>query len=151
MTHMKRNILIIAFGLLLAHGTGLAQNIPQSQVPSLVLNNFKQSFPRAYDVEWEIKNNEYRVEFEMKGSKDHEVWYDNSGRLLKHKEDIAKRKIPAAILSVIKNDFNGYRIEDAKKITTGSTIQYSMELKTLKQEWKVFFDEKGAILKQYAD
>lgn len=149
--HMKRNILIIAFGLLLAHGTGLAQNIPQSQVPSLVLNNFKQSFPRAYDVEWEIKNNEYRVEFETKGSKDHEVWYDNSGRLLKHKEDIAKRKIPAAILSVIKNDFNGYRIEDAKKITTGSTIQYSMELKTLKQEWKVFFDEKGAILKQYAD
>lgn len=148
---MKRNILIIAFGLLLAHGTGLAQNIPQSQVPSLVLNNFKQSFPRAYDVEWEIKNNEYRVEFETKGSKDHEVWYDNSGRLLKHKEDIAKRKIPAAILSVIKNDFNGYRIEDAKKITTGSTIQYSMELKTLKQEWKVFFDEKGAILKQYAD
>lgn len=149
--HMKRNILIIAFGLLLAHGTGLAQNIPQSQVPSLVLNNFKQSFPRAYDVEWEIKNNEYRVEFETKGSKDHEVWYDNSGRLLKHKEDIAKRKIPAAILSVIKNDFNGYRIEDAKKITTGSTIQYSMELKTLKQEWKVFFDEKGTILKQYAD
>lgn len=149
--HMKRNILIIAFGLLLAHGTGFAQNIPQSQVPSLVLNNFKQSFPRAYDVEWEIKNNEYRVEFETKGSKDHEVWYDNSGRLLKHKEDIAKRKIPAAILSVIKNDFNGYRIEDAKKITTGSTIQYSMELKTLKQEWKVFFDEKGAILKQYAD
>ena len=149
--HMKRNILIIAFGLLLVHGTGFAQSIPQSQVPSLVLNNFKQSFPRAYDVEWEIKNNEYRVEFETKGSKDHEVWYDNSGRLLKHKEDIAKRKIPAAILSVIKNDFSTYRVDDVKKITTGTTVQFSVELKSFKEEWKVFFDEKGKVLKQYPD
>ena len=149
--HMKRNILIIAFGLLLAHGTGLAQNIPQSQVPSLVLNNFKQSFPRAYDVEWEIKNNEYRVEFETKGSKDHEVWYDNSGKLLKHKEDIAKRKLPAAIQATIKTDFSGYRVDGVKKITTGTTVQFSVELKSFKEEWKVFFDEKGKVLKQYPD
>ncbi|HRO47014.1 PepSY-like domain-containing protein [Agriterribacter sp.] len=148
---MKRNIFIIAFSLLLAHGAGFAQNIPQSQVPSVVLNHFKQTFPKAYDVEWEIKNNQYCAEFEMKLSKDHEACYDNSGKLLKHKEDVTKRKLPAAIRSVIKNDFNGYRVDDVKKITTGNTIQYSVELQSLKEELKVHFDEKGTVLKQQAD
>ncbi len=148
---MKRNVFIIVFGLLLAHGAGFAQNIPQSQVPSVVLNHFKQTFPKAYDVEWEIKNNQYCVEFETKPSKDHEVWYDNSGKLLKHKEEIAPRQLPAAIRSVIKSDFNGYRADDVKKITTGNTIQYSVELQSLKEELKVLFDEKGTVLKQQAD
>lgn len=148
---MKRNVIIISLGLLLAHGTGFAQNIPQSQVPSLVLNHFSQTFPKAYDVEWEIKNNQYRVEFEMKSSKDHEIWYDHSGKLLKHTEEIAIRKLPAAIQSSAKSKFNGYRMEDAKKITSGSEVQYSVELKSLRQEWKVFFSEAGAVLQQYAD
>ncbi|HRN56268.1 MAG TPA: PepSY-like domain-containing protein [Agriterribacter sp.] len=148
---MKRNLFIMAFGLLLAHGRAAAQDIPQSQVPSVVLNHFKQTFPKAFDVEWEIKGNRYCVEFETKLSKDHEACYDNSGRLLRHKEDITKRKLPAAIQSAIKSNFNGYRIDDIKKITTGSTIEYIVELQSLKDDLKVVFDEKGKILKQYAD
>ena len=148
---MKKNIFIIAAGLLLASVNGFGQHIPQSQVPSLVLNNFKQSFPRAYDVEWEIKNKQYGVEFETKSSKDHEAWYDDSGTLLKHKEDISKRNLPAVVRSAIKNNFSGYRIDDIKKITTGDTIHYSTELNSLKVELKVLFDEKGNVLKQHTD
>ncbi|HRP55055.1 PepSY-like domain-containing protein [Agriterribacter sp.] len=148
---MKKNIFIIAAGILLASVNSFGQDIPQSQVPSLVLNKFKQSFPRAYDVEWEIKNKQYCVEFETKSSKDHEAWYDDSGTLLKHKEDISKKKLPAGVRSAIKNNFSGYRIDDVKKITEGATVHYSTELNSLKEELKVLFDEKGNVVKQYAD
>ena len=148
---MKRSIFVITAGLLLISAAALAQDIPQSQVPSVVLNHFKKTFPKAYDIEWEIKNRQYCVEFETKLSKDHKACYSASGELLKHTEDIAAKALPGSVRMAIKNNFSGYRIDDVKKITTGNTVQYSVELKSIKEELKVHFDDGGNILKQYAD
>lgn len=148
---MTRKIFIIIIALFLGFNAGFAQKIPSSQVPSLVLNHFNQSFPKAYDVEWKIKNDQYYAEFDTRRSIDHEAWYDQYGKLLKHKEDISTRKIPAAIQSAVKNNYKGFRMEDAKKITTGTSVQYTVELKSPKQDWKVWFNENGTVLQQHAD
>jgi hypothetical protein len=148
---MKRITFAITASLLLVSATALAQDIPQSQVPSVVLNHFKKAFPKAYDIEWEIKNKQYCAAFETKLSKDHKACYNTSGELLKHTEDISARVLPGSVRSAVKNNFSGYRIDDVKKITTGSTVQYSVELKSIKEELKVYFDDKGNILKQHAD
>jgi hypothetical protein len=50
-----------------------AQDVPSSQVPSVILNSFKEQFSKATDVEWELNGDQYNVEFDI-SSADHEVW-----------------------------------------------------------------------------
>ena len=144
---MKQFILIItAFSLF---GFVQAQSISKSQVPSVVLNKFKTQFPKATEVKWEMDGYLYRVGFEMRWNIDHEVWYNAYGETVKHKEELEKGKLPAAVVSRISTDFKGYKIEGAEKMTTDNKVFYEVELDAfLKQELKVTVDANGKMLSQ---
>ncbi|MGG7035898.1 MAG: PepSY-like domain-containing protein [Flavobacterium sp.] len=147
---MKRIFLIGVFACFV--NTVSAQDIPQSQVPSLVVNNFQQSFPKAFDVEWELKGNLYKAEFEtgLLGT-DHDVWYDKTGKLVRHRQEISKSDLPQKVLAKISSNFKNYRVEDVKKISEGNKITYTLELKSFSEEWKVAFDSEGTVLSKVAD
>lgn len=149
---MKKVILISAFAFTYFSNTASGQDIPQSQIPSVIVNNFQQSFPKAFDVEWELKGETYKVEFEtgLLGT-DHEVWYDKTGKLVRHKEDISKSDLPQKVLAKISSDFSGYRTDDIEKITEGDKTIYKLELKSWSEEWKVAFDSEGNVLSKVAD
>lgn len=149
---MKKQFLIGSFALLLVTNMALGQDIPQNQVPSLVVNNFQQAFPKALDVEWELKGELYKVEFEIGlFGTDHEAWYDKTGKLMKHKEEISRKDLPKNVIAKINKDFSGYKVDDVKKIMEGGKITYTLELKTFTQEWKAAFDTEGNILSKIAD
>lgn len=148
---MKKVTLIIAAALFLMVGSVTAQDLSQGQVPSVILNNFKKAFPKASDVEWEMKGDLYNVEFETGSSTDHEVWYNSEGTLTKHKEDISRKELPNAVTQKIKQEFKGYRLSEVKRITAGSDVVYTMELKSLSKEWEISIDSTGKILRQHAD
>lgn len=132
--------------------TVFAQDINQSQVPSIVVNNFQQKFSKAYDIEWEKEVAYYKVEFELGANgRDHEVWYDAKGNMVKHKEKISKSELPKSVHAKIGSEFNGYRVDDTKKITEGSNVVYSVELKSSSSEWKVVFDKDGNIISKLPD
>jgi hypothetical protein len=140
------------FVLTLFANTATAQDIPQSQVPSVVVNAFQKAFPKAYDVEWERDGSYYKVEFEtgLIGL-DHEVWYDETGKMIRHKEEISKSDLPQAVTAAINRDFAGYRVDDVEKIAEGDTVTYILELKKGYEEWKVAFDQAGNVLHKVAD
>jgi len=149
---MKRSILIGFVALLFNANVSLGQDIPQNQVPSLVINNFHKSFPKAADAEWEQQGDLYKVEFETGLlSIDHDAWYDKAGKLTEHKEEISKGDLPQKVLTTIKRDFNDYRIDDVKKITKGNSIAYTLELKSFTEELKVAFDGNGNVLSKALD
>ena len=148
---MKKIILALTTGLLLFVGNVMAQDIPQSQVPSVILNKFKSDFPKAKDIEWELQSEMYNVEFEIGRSVDHEIWYDKSGNLIKHKEDISKNDLPSTVSAVLQKDFKGYKIDDVEKLTEGSAVTYKMELNSMNKDWDIVMDANGKILKQKAD
>lgn len=129
-----------------------AQDIRQSEVPSVILNHFQKSFPKAADIDWEIKGNYYEVEFEtgLLGD-DHKILYSRDGKLVRHEEEISKSNLPKTVLASIKRSFNGYRTDDIKKITEGGKVIYNVELKSNSQEWKVVFDAQGRILQKKED
>ncbi|MBM7417512.1 MULTISPECIES: PepSY-like domain-containing protein [Chryseobacterium] len=129
-----------------------AQDIRQSEVPSVILNHFQKSFPKAADIDWEIKGNYYEVEFETGFlGDDHKILYSRDGKLVRHEEEISKSNLPKTVLASIKRSFNGYRTDDIKKITEGGKVIYNVELKNYSQEWKVVFDEQGRILQKKED
>lgn len=148
----KRVFLIGSLALISFANTAFGQEIPQSQVPSLIVNNFQQTFPKTFDVEWELKGDLYEVEFEtgLLGT-DHEAWYDKTGKLVKHKEEISKSDLPQKVSAKINSEFSAYRVEDVKRITESDKVTYTLELKSFTEEWKVMFDKEGAILSKIAD
>lgn len=149
---MEKSILTGFFALLINANVSFAQDIQQSQVPSVVVNSFHKTFSNASDVEWELQGDLYKVEFETGFlSTDHDAWYDKGGKLVEHKEEIAKRDLPSAVLAAIKKDFNSYRVDDMKRITKGQQVIYTLELKNAAEELKVAFDNRGKVLSKALD
>ncbi|QCR23155.1 PepSY-like domain-containing protein [Pontibacter sp. SGAir0037] len=149
---MKKHILIIPAIVLFFSNLALAQDIPQSQVPSVILNNFKKDFPKASDVEWEKEGDLYHVEFETGWNTDHEIWYQPSGSVSKLKEDITRKELPKEVINRINSDFKGYSLDDLERIRTGAETVYKVELSSFtKQDLEVVLDAKGSVLNQKAD
>src|SRR5699024_6696468 len=62
---MKKVVLcLVVFAIVCVTSKAVAQDIPQNQVPSVILNHFQQNFSKASDVEWEKDWDNYKVEFE---------------------------------------------------------------------------------------
>lgn len=149
---MKSIFLTTALTIFLLSNKATAQEMPQSQVPSVIVNNFQKQFAKAFDVEWELKGNLYQVEYEMGVlGTDHEAWYNQTGKLVKHKEEIGKKELPQKVLSSIDKSFSFYRIDDVKKITETNNVTYTLELKSLTEEWKVAYDKNGELLSKIVD
>ncbi len=149
---MKTTVSIAVLAFLFLTTKSFAQDITQDQVPSLVLNSFQQSYSKAFDVDWELDGEKYKVEFELGlPGRDHEIWYDESGKLLRHKEEISKGDLPKAVQTKLKTDYSSYRIDDVKKITEGALATYTLEVKNLTEEWKLALDSEGNVLSKIAD
>lgn len=81
---MKSN-LVLAVALGVVTLSACSQEIPQSEVPSVVLNTFNLEFENATDVEWDKKGSIYEVEFEI-DNQDHEALVEETGTLAKYKK-----------------------------------------------------------------
>jgi len=127
-------------------GSVFAQDIPESQVPSVIVNNFKKQFPKAGDIEWERQGNQYNVEFEIGFFTDYEAWYTASGELIRYSEEIPNSKLPADIKQAIKNQFEEYRIDDAKKFVENNVETYYVEIEKGKNEQNLVFSKDGKLL-----
>lgn len=149
---MKSIFLTTALTIFSLTNKVVAQEMPQNQVPSVIVNNFQKQFPKAFDVEWELKGNLYQVEYEIGAlGADHESWYNQTGKLVQHKEEISKKDLPQKVLSSIDKSFSLYRIDDVKKITETNNVTYTLELKSFTEEWKVAYDNNGKLLSKIAD
>ncbi len=149
---MKKSFVLSCFALLLTAAVSYGQHGLHNGVSSVIINNFQQAFPGASDVEWEMDGELYKVEFETGwAGKDHDAWYDRTGKLVRHKEEITRSSLPRQVLATISRDYKGYRIDDVTKITEGNKITYIVELKTFTKEWKVTFDAAGTQLYRIAD
>lgn len=132
--------------LMITTGTIFAQDIPESQVPSVIVNNFKKEFPKATDVEWEREGDQYSVEFEIGWFTDYEAWFTASGKLFKYKEEISERDLPKEIKNAIKTQYKGYRIDDVKKITENGVETYKVEIEKGNDERNLLFSKNGTLI-----
>lgn len=139
-----KTVMLAILGAAISTAT-VAQDIPQSEVPSLVLNAFQSKYAKVTDLEWEKKGDLYKAEFEI-GKRDHDVWIDANGQVTKHKEDFPKSELPAAIRQKIESEFKDFTIDDVDKIEEGGKVSYLVDLDGKTGDRDVFFNEDGTIL-----
>ncbi|TXI78719.1 MAG: hypothetical protein E6Q44_10690 [Flavobacteriales bacterium] len=153
MKNIKSYIVALVASILGIAPTASAQKLPSAQVPEAVRTAFEKAHPMAMDVEWKLSGDQYKVEFEIGlFFTDHEAWYDATGKLIRHEEEISSSDLPTAVTKAIAAEFPGYRIDDTERITLNGTVSYIVELKMKGyQEWKVAYDANGKQLQKQAD
>lgn len=144
---MKSKTIQLVALMVLGTGTIFAQDIPSSQVPSVIVNNFKKEFPKANDIEWEMQGDLYNVDFEIGWFTDYEAWFTASGKLVKQTQEISKSDIPKAVANAIKTQYKEYRIEDAKKIIEDGVETYKVELEKWDEDFDVIYSKNGNLIK----
>ena len=145
-----KNIIISAFLLFSGYICAQSQDIPQSNVPPVVVSTFTQKFPNAKDVEWELENNTYHVEFKI-GSVDHDAWIESNGQLSSYKQDIRPADLPATVQAAVKKDFSGFKVSDAVKKDMNGDITYKLELKKGGKEWEAVYADDGRLISKRED
>ena len=96
---IKMQMLLV---FLMATTISFGQEIPEAQVPSVIVNKFKAKFPKASDVEWEKNGEIYNVDFEIGWFTDYEAWYNESGNLVKFTKEISEKDLPQAVKNAVK-------------------------------------------------
>lgn len=142
--------LSVALFIMSAGCVSYAQEIAPQNVPSAVVTAFQQKFPQQVVKEWELKKGLYEAEFEI-SNMEHAVYIDSTGKIVKHKQEIAVSELPAAVTASIQKSFSAYKTEEAKKIEAGSVITYKVELEKGEEERKVTFAADGKIIENKAD
>ena len=142
-----KNITIQLIALLfLGTGTIFAQDLTESQVPAVVVTHFKTKFPKAKDVEWEKKGDQYSVDFEIGWGTDYEAWYTSSGKLINYKMEVSETNLPQEVKDAVHSNYPGFRINDVKKYVENGIETYHIEIEKGKDERKVILSKDGKLI-----
>ncbi|WP_028978529.1 PepSY-like domain-containing protein [Sporocytophaga myxococcoides] len=147
---MKKVLLMI--GLVVAGYTMKAQDVVDSKsVPSKVSSALTQKYPdlKSGDIKWEKKDNNYKAEF-TKDGQDYEVKLDNTGNWVSTEVDLTEKDLPEKVRNGLnKSDYKSWTVKDVEKKEKpqGKTL-YKIEVKQGEQEYDVYFDQEGTLVKK---
>ncbi len=116
--------------------------IPTSEVPSIVQNTFKSNFAQAKDLDWELINDAYEVSFEIENV-DHDALLDRSGNLLKYKHRIDGTQIPQGIKTFLAQNYPKEKWDDAEYIVEGKSKYFQIELDGFFTDKKMVLNANG--------
>lgn len=118
------------------------QDIPQNEVPSVVLNAFTQAHPNAAQVEWEKQHDMFEAEFEN-DSIDYTVQLSAAGEVLQTKHDVTETELPQQIRKMIAESYAKYKIDDVELVEKKGTLYYQVELDGTLQDKHLVLDATG--------
>lgn len=145
-----KNLKIAALAIF-ATATMSAQDLKTSDVPSNLTNNFQKSYANTTEVEWEMDDDNYKVEFDV-NKMEHEIWYSKDGTVVKTESEISESELPSAIKSVIKNKYADYKVDSIEMTESNGEKNYEVELeKGWTKEVKVVFDATGKVMSSVED
>lgn len=120
-----------------------SNSIPETKVPSVVLNTFKANYASAQQVEWDKYQGKYEAEFKI-GTEELEALYSADGKQLMVKQDLALTAIPAAISASVQKNFQAYVIDDIDQVTRDGKTYYQVELEAKgKSDKKIVMSADG--------
>jgi hypothetical protein len=167
---MKLKTLILAAGVVMLASCGPSTYKATDQpvgmvVPEGTRTTFITAYPDAtnivwtnYDnqvvipIDWELTGwpvmeaNDYVVSFDM-GNEKHYAWYDADGTWI-GTYVMTDGSLPAAITSVLNDQFYGYTITSVNKELQRNRVAYEIEMQNGMNKTKLLIDASGNVIKQ---
>lgn len=111
----------------------------------MIVETFRKQFPKATNVEWEMENKTFEVDFKMDFS-EQEILFAPNGKIVMKKQEIKISELPEEIKLQLKRKYKNETIDDIQKITKGKSVYYQIELES-PEEKQMFFSENGSLVK----
>jgi len=132
---------LVTFGVVQA----IAQKIKESEVPQVVKSAFMKAYPNAKGLKWDKEEAGFEASFDQ-NKNDMSVVLDKMGIVKEVETEIAKDKLPKAILETLKKDFADHDIEETAMIVANGVTTYEVEVEKGKKSWDLIFDSAGKLL-----
>ena len=137
--------------LVFASLASVAQDLKVNQVPAKVISEFQKSYPTVANADWEMKGTHYEVEFNL-GKYDHEISYDNSGKIMREKIEVKPSLLPTPLQNQIKNKYPDYKIDKVEVTKMDGKTSYKVEIeKNWFKERNLTFDHSGKLIGDFED
>ncbi|MEO8759908.1 MAG: PepSY-like domain-containing protein [Bacteroidia bacterium] len=137
---MKTTILMVVLSI--CSSITYAQKIKTEEVPAIVKDGFKKSFPNAKVTSWEKENGKYEAAFDV-NKVETSALLDVDGKLVETESAIQISELPKAAIDYLSKTYNGVKIKEAAKIIeSNGKIKYEAEIKGK----DILFDEKGNLI-----
>lgn len=122
-----------------------AQKISADNVPETVKNAFKQKFPTAQKVKWELDYENYEAEFKM-DKKEMSATFSKDGEWIETETPIKVSALPQSVKDFLSTNFSGFVVKEAEKEETLKGIMYELEIKKGEIEYEVIVSEAGKLI-----
>lgn len=139
--------LVMMSALIAAIGfSACAQKIDAAKVPAAVKAAFEKQYP-GVTVKWEKEDGKFEAGFKQNGNT-MSALFEANGTMTESEMDIKVADLPAAVLSYVKDHYQGKSIKEGAKITKADgTVNYEAEV----DGKDVIFDAAGNFLKEVKD
>ena len=123
--------------------TACAQDdVPNNEVPPVVLNAFESEFDNPTHIEWEMAGQDYEVEFEI-SNVEYKALLDSAGKLLKYKKDITQAELPEAVVSILETEFSDKKYDDFELLNINGEEYYQVEIDEILRDKNIVFTAAG--------
>ena len=113
-------------------------------VPTAVKAALLKKYPEATKVSWEKEKGNYEANWGGKSGEDNSVQFTPAGDFIEIVKAMPVNKLPAPILTYVKEHYKGAKITEAGKVTDAAgKITYEAEV----NRKDIIFDEKGNFIK----
>ncbi|MFZ7116716.1 MAG: SdiA-regulated domain-containing protein [Bacteroidota bacterium] len=122
----------------------IAGNVLSVDPPVAISSKFKELYPTASLVQWEMEKENYEAEFMVEG-REIEVLFSPTGILLSEDKEVKVSEIPAPVMRSFNKDFSGFKITQAFLLWSNEHVQYKLIASSLKDRVHIWMDNSGAI------
>lgn len=115
-------------------------------------NTFKQMYPNASKIEWELKG-EYQVADFQEGNREKEAWFDSSGKWFMTEIDVRFEDLPEAVRQAFNTgEYATWRREDIDMLERlEMETVYIVEVEQSEREMDLYYSPDGVLIKAGAD
>jgi len=117
----------------------------EPEIPNEIRDSFKGKFKGAKKTEWTIKEDRYKVTFELDGSEMF-AYLDRHGDWMKSFTKLEQEQLPEQVLNYLDSEYPAYQLTKIYQKNTPYGKSYTIAVKGDQEYVWLEFDENGVLL-----
>jgi hypothetical protein len=139
---MKKSLIIASFSLFAIFLCVQVQ--ASTSVNEKVLKTFKETYPKAEQVNWQEFTDNYVVNFTTVGIRER-ITYDKDGNFVSATRYFYEDQLPANILSKLRKKYPGQKVFGVTEVTTDASVEYYVKLEDNSNFTTIKTDNSGVM------
>ncbi|HEY9006949.1 MAG TPA: hypothetical protein VIM75_12495 [Ohtaekwangia sp.] len=119
----------------------------KAKIPAGARQTLHTLYPKVSRASWKIEDGNYEASFHYEG-KEASLVLTADGVLLEKEIEIPRSALPAAVLTILRQDYADYTLEEAAILESDGVVRYEAEVEGEDHKIDLIFDADGHLYKK---